>query len=641
MLGEERWRDRCDRYFSSINDIRKEADAAAAAAAAAAKESARKQKKDREAKRSKSTPGNSDNTVLNNAAAAAAKRTIKQTTKKTTMKKTTEDGVIIRAHGRAYRTKHRPFKGPRRWLSSLDLHGTSMLQRTESAVYFFVWLIIITGGCVAMGYFLYLVIRDYLGESSHFGMSVSLDGFFHLGLAVSVCNLNPLRKNHISNSRFAGLHKFNSTSPPSGYQQVRPTEIDLLLQKTQFQRFVVNQQYSHLDLVSLLNELKEEYAVYGSMRNEEDWDSLYAASTHTGHYDVFARALRMTAIEMSSMGHHMKASMLQCVKNGYDCDQRDVTHPQRVIDYGNCVTINVSSDASTWFESLSLIFDVEPEEYVDYITSSLGMRVFLHLSEGGFWRSIGYLAPVGSAIKLNVAKNHLRRSFVKRGIIKNFPSLRRHEENQVRALTTESLPEFDDLSFNWYTMQNQDSDRKPALAPMMTTETELTPPAMAPNLQLGLDPIVEESDVDIRAVDGAEEDNLYTHAWERSGQSRPYTRVLVSGKDANISDAPMLNAPGNHGSLRSEMYRATTDSPPSASQMNAPRALMGPEKQSRSSGGGNYILKSRAPYTWHSAHFSTSSPRQTMMTPADFINVYGQPARQLYEDDSSPPFYLR
>ena len=187
---------------------------------------------------------------------------------------------------------------------------------------------------------------------------------------------------------------------------------------------------------------------------------------------------------------------------------------------------------------------------------------------------------------------------------------------------------------------------------MATDTTDLTPP-LGPNLLLGLDPIVEENDVDIRAVDGAEETNLYTHAWERSGQSRPYSRVLVSGKDANISDAPLLNAPGHNTSLRGEMYRPSSDSHPGGagagpsslpyggSSGRVPVGSDKPPAAARSSGGGNYILKSRAPYTWHSAHYGGASQRQAVMTPADFINVYGQPARRLYEDeDTSAGFYL-
>ena len=74
--------------------------------------------------------------------------------------------------------------------------------------------------------------------------------------------------------------------------------------------------------MALLEELQGEYPVYGSMMTEEDWDNLYAASLRTGHYDVFARALRMTPMEMSSLGHHMQASMLQCIKNGHACDSQ-------------------------------------------------------------------------------------------------------------------------------------------------------------------------------------------------------------------------------------------------------------------------------------------------------------------------------
>ena len=96
------------------------------------------------------------------------------------------------------------------------------------------------------------------------------------------------------------------------------------------------------------------------------------------------------------------------------------------------------------------------------------------------------------------------------------------------------------------------------------------------------------------------------------------------------------------------MYRPSSDSPLEASASfpygNGGRAPVGGADKpgGRSGGGGgNYILKSRAPYTWHSAHYTGASSRQAVMTPADFINVYGQSARQLYEDDdNNAGFYL-
>ena len=220
MLEEERWRERCERYFSSITDVRKDSDTAGPADLSNHKKKdkdGKKKNKSKKAAPQKQTNVNVNN-VLSTATAAAAERTTKQTTKKTTMKKTTEDRVIIRANGKAYRTKQRPFKGPRRWLSSLDLHGTSMLQRTESVLFFLVWILITLAGCAVFGYLLYLVVDDFLDDSSHFRVMVGAG--FDLSLAVSVCNINPLRKSHLSSTRFAGLSRLNISALSTNYQQV-------------------------------------------------------------------------------------------------------------------------------------------------------------------------------------------------------------------------------------------------------------------------------------------------------------------------------------------------------------------------------------------------------------------------------------
>lgn len=218
MLGEEKWRERCERYFSSITDVHKESDPSSSDTNKKKRDIDGKRKK-KNAKKASPQKQNHVNNVLSTATAAtAAERTTKQTTKKTTMKKTTEDRVIIRANGKTYRTKQRPFKGPRRWLSSLDLHGTSMLQRTESVVYFLVWIFITLAGCAVLGYLLYRVIDDFLDDSSHYRVEVGAG--FDLSLAVSVCNVNPLRKSHLSSTRFAGLLRLNTSALSTNYQQV-------------------------------------------------------------------------------------------------------------------------------------------------------------------------------------------------------------------------------------------------------------------------------------------------------------------------------------------------------------------------------------------------------------------------------------
>jgi hypothetical protein len=131
MLAEERWRDRCERYFSSLTDL------PTAAAQAEATSKQRKQAKKWKKKQKKQKQlfdadynnirkqhniftisggdrYNGPNVAAAAAAAAAsaagAERKTKMT-KKREMKKTAEGRVIVRANGVVYQTKHRPFKG--------------------------------------------------------------------------------------------------------------------------------------------------------------------------------------------------------------------------------------------------------------------------------------------------------------------------------------------------------------------------------------------------------------------------------------------------------------------------------------------------------------------------------------------------
>ena len=55
-------------------------------------------------------------------------------------------------------------------------------------------------------------------------------------------------------------------------------------------------------------------------------------------------------------------------------------------------------------EKLSLVHDVEPEEYVDYISPSHGLRLFVHSPTDDLWLTDQYLAPAGHNTHIDVSQ---------------------------------------------------------------------------------------------------------------------------------------------------------------------------------------------------------------------------------------------
>lgn len=97
MLGEERWHERCDRYFSSITDIRQGEDRTGGGADISKN---KKNKDDKKKKKIKSAHTEKQNNVINNrTATAAAERTTKKTKKKTTSEEDDEGPGPISSFG--------------------------------------------------------------------------------------------------------------------------------------------------------------------------------------------------------------------------------------------------------------------------------------------------------------------------------------------------------------------------------------------------------------------------------------------------------------------------------------------------------------------------------------------------------------
>ena len=222
----------------------------------------------------------------------------------------------MRHHVTTFTPKAEPLKGPIRWLSVLDFHGTSMLMRARSILYCLFWITTSLLAFIVFGVFVFIFVSDYLDDATRFKVRVSHESGTPSPLSLVLCNVNLLRMSTLSpGSRFNGLKNLTVFSSSSG--QPVPTQTSTeLLDGTKLEEFLKYVNLGREDLP--LTDLQAEFALYSRMVSDSDWDTVARAAIQL-NFDPLPRALRLTAQEMRSFGPDSKSDVLQCSKNGRQC----------------------------------------------------------------------------------------------------------------------------------------------------------------------------------------------------------------------------------------------------------------------------------------------------------------------------------
>ena len=221
--------------------------------------------------------------------------------------------------GVIFSKKTQPCKGGVRWLSVLDLHGTSMLMRTRSYPYFLFWLFISATACVGFGVMTYILVRQYQQSGQVFKVDQSPGKQSPSPLSVSVCNSNPLRQSAISSTRFSDLQQLNLPDVVNSSMHRPPPQtlsLDDLLENSKLKNF--SESLSDSRTRQLLVDIDRQFQTYSGMTSESDWGYVVASRPMSPH-TVLPQALRMTRAEMRDIGHDMMAAIVSCHKNGRAC----------------------------------------------------------------------------------------------------------------------------------------------------------------------------------------------------------------------------------------------------------------------------------------------------------------------------------
>ncbi|RUS74596.1 hypothetical protein EGW08_017638 [Elysia chlorotica] len=292
MSGPDpQWRERCDRYFSSMVDA---------------------------------------HYTENNGAKSHTKGKNKKRRKEKKYKVTKENGYRrfdkgpvqfpsqhARHHVTTFTSKAEPLKGPIRWLSVLDLHGTSMLLRGRSVLFCLFWTIASVLALSVFGVFVFIFVSDYFDDATVFKVKMAQESMTPSPLSLVLCNANLLRMSSVSpGSRFYGLRNITVSDQVSTQTVFTQSPSDLLDRK-ELKEFLelAGQKSDELPL----SDLQAEFGLYSAMVSDSDWDAVASAALRVNS-NPFPEALRMTASEMRSFGTDMKSDVLRCTKNGRQCD---------------------------------------------------------------------------------------------------------------------------------------------------------------------------------------------------------------------------------------------------------------------------------------------------------------------------------
>lgn len=210
------------------------------------------------------------------------------------------------------------FDRARLWLPAVDIHGLGIAGTTTHVLETSIWIII---SCVAFSGFVFLV---YLNFSVYYLQSSSFRTE-QVGARISevpvitVCNKNKLRFSVVASAgdRFRDLLvPMTTTSMLSPSLTKNGTDA---IKSTSFQTFLRNvvdkEKYD-----KLMSEIDFSFEPYSSMTSQNDWYSVYRASLRYG-FRILEQAVRPNREEQWKFGHQANKTLVQCLYNGRPCLQ--------------------------------------------------------------------------------------------------------------------------------------------------------------------------------------------------------------------------------------------------------------------------------------------------------------------------------
>ncbi|ESP05674.1 hypothetical protein LOTGIDRAFT_228153 [Lottia gigantea] len=268
-----------------------------------------------------------------------------------------------------------------RFAEQTSMQGIPYINSSKTLVGKVIWSVlylVAIGGLIFHLYYLCSVFFRYPKKTS-----VVL-GFDTLQFpAVTVCNVNPLRKSmvHLVSSELQDL--LNQVNPT----RVRDFYEDLNVTSKRKKRSVDQNTdensplIRHKRFLDFLNVTNNDPMIEEDYFDEDDWESIGARDKADQLYQKFLKLFNYeTRKNRLAIGHQLNNMLVKCSFAGRSCHADNFTQITSAY-FGNCYTLQsrfFKSRRSGPNKGLELMLFLENYDYIDGVTSGTGAQILIH-----------------------------------------------------------------------------------------------------------------------------------------------------------------------------------------------------------------------------------------------------------------------
>ncbi|XP_071506092.1 epithelial sodium channel subunit gamma-2-like [Diadema antillarum] len=307
------------------------------------------------------------------------------------------------------------------FVDNATTHGVTRILRCDRSRLSRLFWAVIT--LTALGALLYqgsMIVIDYFHRPTTTKISLITKSEL-IFPAITICNLNMMRKSKVNGTRFQGLVGLDAL-----YEDIHGDDYDYdWFYETDSSFTTTSQSLNRRrrrrdvdeDEASISSE-HVDYPSWDGVTDPDDWRSFYDRSQSSDFTDLQA-AVRPTRDELEAYGHTGVDLIQQCSFDGDPCSHKNFSRIQN-IRYGNCFVLNdgnklknasvikTSRTGSQYGLHLTLL--VEQPEYIGVLTPEAGVVVAIHdPSVFAFPEDDGISVSTGQATSIGLRRSYITR----------------------------------------------------------------------------------------------------------------------------------------------------------------------------------------------------------------------------------------
>ncbi|XP_060572309.1 acid-sensing ion channel 5-like isoform X2 [Ruditapes philippinarum] len=354
------WKDRCDRYFTSISDTGKDRD--------------------------------QEKTAKNDSENSREKRASLDDFFDDGEKGWKDLSEIKKAFSEHWFLRH-----IRNALSVLDIHGSNIASKAKNTVGFTIWAILTLVSVITFGILLYFMLQEYLNRPSSFrvtSLSTS-ERVVSSDISLTVCNLNVIKKSRLPDTGLNELHKFVSGETKAAPRTEKVTVKEMIESNEKLTEFVT--EHNPGKVSELVKSIENDVIVQELIHSSEE--SLLFRLSKYARPQILREVTHITKDDVERAGHVTNETLVQCWRDNSECQLRDI-HTDSDSEEGNCVVVGGLRNST----QVDIVLNAQTDEYIHQITPSVGFKVYLSDSDGThlFSSSVIEISPgFRSTISLN------------------------------------------------------------------------------------------------------------------------------------------------------------------------------------------------------------------------------------------------